>query len=449
MKISTRLSLFFSVIASGIFMMAGFAIYWLASTHRAEAFKERLLSRLEITEKIFLEKEQFTEKEIEKIKTHFSNSLPHEKEEVVALIKNEAPLSGNYPQAVFQQMVSNSNFYFEYNNRQGLSKKLKFPDRTYLLVVSATDTTGLRNLAYLKSRMVAMLLIAIPLILLSSFLIVRAALQPLTQKIQHANAIGADNLYQRLKVYNPEDEIGKLATAFNKLLDRIEASFEAQKSFISNASHEIRNPLTAIIGEAEIALSKPRNQQEYIEALQHMLAEAENLNTTVSNLLQLSKISANETALRFSKINFNNFVNETMTSFGFSNPDSQLHLYTAPKLQAKKAEIKANPALLKSVLFNLWDNACKFSANSPVEVSLTGTNGQVTLRITDKGIGIAPHDLEKIRNPFYRGKNALQVRGSGIGLALTEKILMLHQSSLQIQSELGKGTMVSFTLTCV
>ncbi len=289
--------------------------------------------------------------------------------------------------------------------------------------------------------------IGVPLILIGSFIITQKALLPLTKKIQHANAISASNLHQRLEVFNPDDEIGKLAIAFNKLLDRLELAFEAHKSFISNASHEIRNPLTAIMGEAEIAVSKSRSPEEYKESLNAILSEAEMLNSTVNNLLQLAKVTANEDGVWFENFDFSTFLSEVKTSFDFHNPKNKI-VVNQSNIENILA-VLGNKNLLKAAIFNLFDNAVKFSENKQVIVNLSTENKFVKLKISDMGQGISHEDLKNVKAPFYRGKNAIQIKGSGIGLSLTDKVVNLHKGDLTIQSQLDVGTDVEILLPLV
>lgn len=446
MKISTRLSFYFSALTSLVLIIVGVVIVWLASTHRESVFNERLNNRLNTTENIFLEQERFTDLEIERIKNQFSVTLPNEEENVVAFTPNNISQAlKRYPEEAWKEALPNQPHFFYFANKQGVSKIIKAEDRTYLVLVMATDTTGLANLAYLKSRLVLMMILVLPFIFLSSIYLTKTALKPLQDKINHANAIGATNLYQRLQVYNPNDEIGQMAVAFNKMLDRIEHSMETQKAFIANASHEIRNPLTAIIGEADVALTKSRSKEEYVETLQQIVIEAENLNGTVSNLLQLSKISTNPSQVQFIVLELNAFIKEAFQSFNVVNPNNKIQI----ELPKKTVFSSINSNLFKTVLYNLWDNAIKFSGNDVVVTRLTIVDSRAEVSITDAGIGIATEELAKIANPFFRGSNTIKIKGSGIGLALTSKILVLHQSSLQVQSEPGQGTRVWFSLPTV
>ncbi len=445
MKIRTRLSVEFSLIASAIFIVFGISVYWFASNHRISEFQERLNERVLITEKIFLEKSSFSKSEFDIITNQFSNTLPKETEEVIEIKKNkELVFKREYSIPVLSNFTLVDTYYFSYNKIQGLSKRFKIKGKEYLIIVTAVDETGLKNLAFLRNRIILLIIIGIPLLLLGSFVITKKALLPLSQKIKHANAIGASNLHQRLQVINSEDEIGKMAIAFNNLLDRLEASFEAQKAFISNASHEIRNPLTAIIGEAEVTLSKTRDPADYIESMNHILTEAEALNTTVNNLLQLSKISGNEEGVHFENIDFISFIEEVKTSFDFVNPAHAITLVHA--LEKGAVFIMGNKGLLKAALFNMFDNACKFSSNDEVSVKIYLEEDHLKVHIIDKGIGIAKTELEKVKAPFFRGKNTIKIKGSGIGLSLSDKIIALHNGQLSIHSELDEGTEVAIAL---
>ena len=445
MKISTRLAIYFSSITSLIYIIFGAAVYLSSSNHRVDEFQNRLEERLLITEKIFLEKDSFSPAEFEKINTQFLNKLPRETEEVVEIGGNKTAIfQYNYSQAVKKELLKSERYYFEEGDIQGLSKVFNVKGKNYLIIVTAVDQLGLQNLSFLGFRIIILILIGIPLILVGSFMISRRALSPLTRKIHHANSISASNLHQRLEVFNPDDEIGELAIAFNKLLDRLELSFDAHKSFISNASHEIRNPLTAIMGEAEVALTKTRKPEEYIESLNSILSETEVLSATVNNLLQLSKVTANEEGIRFESIEFESFLKEVKSSFDFVNPTNQIDIRV--ESMNGKWVLPGNKNLLKAVLFNLFDNACKFSENQKVEVSLSHENRMAKMVISDIGQGIMEEDLTKIKNPFYRGNNTVQIRGSGIGLSLADKIITLHKGQLKIESVLGSGTKVEIML---
>ena len=448
MKISTRLAITFSIIASVIFIAFGLTVYVFESNYRQQSFQERLKERVVITEKIFLEKESFSPIDFEKITNQFLHTLPEETEEVIQIQKNVKPVfKYKYPKEVKSDLSKNNTLEFEYSEIQGESRIFNVKGKDYLIIVTAVDHVGLENLSFLKSIIIILVLLGIPLISIGSFIIARRALLPISKKIAKANTITATNLHQRLKVHNPNDELGNMAIAFNKLLDRLEASFEAQKAFIRNASHEIRNPLTAIMGEAEVINSRLRTTEEYQKSLTTILSEAETLNLTVNNLLQLSKVNANEESINYQTLQFNDFLIEIKESFDFLNPKNQV--LVCVENDNKEFSISGNKNLLKTAILNLFDNACKFSSNNKVEVILKKDKNWLILTVKDIGIGIEKNDVEKIITPFYRGNNVINIKGSGIGLSLTSKIINLHEGVLEINSKIGVGTEVQVILPLI
>jgi len=448
MKISTRLAIKFSIISSVIFITFGLTIYVFESNYRKQSFQERLKERVVITEKIFLEKESFSPIDFEKITNQFLHTLPEETEEVIQIKKNFEPIfKYKYPKKIKSDLSKNNTLEFEYSEIQGESRIFNVKGKDYLIIVTAVDHVGLENLSFLKSIIIILVLLGIPLISIGSFIIARRALLPISKKIAKANTITATNLHQRLKVHNPNDELGNMAIAFNKLLDRLEASFEAQKAFIRNASHEIRNPLTAIMGEAEVINSRVRTIEEYQKSLTTILTEAETLNLTVNNLLQLSKVNANEESINYQTLQFNDFLIEIKESFDFLNPKNQVSL--SIEHYSKEFSISGNKNLLKTAILNLFDNACKFSSNNKVEVILKKDKNWLILCVKDLGIGIEKNDVEKIITPFYRGNNVINIKGSGIGLSLTSKIINLHEGVLEINSKIGVGTEVQVILPLI
>jgi signal transduction histidine kinase len=439
MKISTRLSTSFSIITSSIFILFGITIYLFSSNYQKHDFQERLKERVVITEKLFLEKESFQADELEKISNQFLQKLPKETEEVVQVKVNHTPVfTNNYPVDVKDKLIRSNTFSFEDSQIQGASRIFRVKGKNYLIIVTAVDEVGLQNLSFLRDIIILLISIGIPLIFLGSFIMARRALLPISKKINKANTIGATNLHQRLNVHNPNDELGEMAIAFNMLLNRLESSFEAQKAFIRNASHEIRNPLTAIMGEAEITNSKIRSTEEYQKSISTILSEAETLNSTVNNLLLLSKVAANEENINYHPITFNDLLIEIKGSFDFLNPKN--HIILNIDNGGINYSISGNENLLKTAIINLFDNACKFSSNKEVLVDLKRDKNWLLLIIKDNGIGIEKKDIEEILTPFYRGNNALKIKGSGIGLSLSSKIVNLHQGILKIQSQIGSGT---------
>jgi len=211
-----------------------------------------------------------------------------------------------------------------------------------------------------------------------------------------------------------------------RMVDRIDAAYQSEKSFISNASHELNNPLTAIQGECEISLLKERTPAEYQAALGRIASETKRIILLMKNLLFLSHgdkeilKNARETVLLadFLMQFVGNRVRFTTDHFAFA--------------------IEANPHLLKIAIGNILNNACKYSGEAPVEMQLKGS----VLTITDMGIGIPEEEITRVYQPFYRASNTREFAGHGIGLSLSMRILRSYGAEITITSEVGKGTTV-------
>ncbi len=442
MKISTRISIVFSILSSTVIIFFGVVLYQLEKYHSFSDFSRILKQRVNTTEQFFLEKSKYSESEFEKIKNQFTKKLPKEIEEVIDLSNNEQIKKLNhYPDDIKQEILNQNTFSFRNKNLQGESKKININGKEYLIIVTAFDEYGHQNLAFLLKIIILLIVFLIPIIFIFVFAYSKKILLPIHKKIIKANRIGASNLNERLRVLNPKDELGQLAIAFNQLLDRIEESFKTQKSFISNASHEIKNPLTAIMGEAEIALSKKRDVKDYVESLEIILQEAERLNLTVNNLLQLSKINAYKGRINFSKINAQTFIKSIIKGYRFINPNSKIKLINHID---NDIYLLINENLLKTAIINLIDNACKFSNNQPVKIEIGIENDFFIIKIIDIGIGIPESEINQITQPFYRASNTLSIQGSGIGMALTSKIIKIHNGKISIHSKVNIKT----TITC-
>ena len=200
------------------------------------------------------------------------------------------------------------------------------------------------------------------------------------------------------------------------------------------------------MGEAEITISKSRTAEEYKRSLSTILIEAEALNSSVNNLLELSKVNAYDGNIEFEKIPFTTLLDEIKKSFDFINPTNKIKLIIPTQIGNKLISVMGNKNLLKTAIINLYDNACKFSDNQIVSVSLIYDEFRLKLIIKDDGIGILAKDIHKIRAPFYRGNNAIKIKGSGIGLTLSSRIIQLHKGTLKIQSEENLGTEVHIEL---
>ena len=447
MKIRHKLFLSFSTVGSIILLIFGITIYLFSSNHKKQEFYNQLSHRVNITEKMFLEKDHFSEKDFEKIRQEFLHTLPEEEEEVIKI--GDAGIESvqyDYPKDFIRNIITNSHAWFEEGDRQGAGKYFHLDGKDYIVIVTAIDNSGIKKLIYLRGIIITGLIVCIFLFSLLSVPLSARIIKPLSYKIRMANMISANNLHQRLTGISSKDEIGELAIAFNHLLDRIENAFETRKRFISNASHEIRNPLTAIINEADISLEKKRTGDEYRESLNSISTEAERMQLLVDNLLELSKISDADTSFQFDYLPLIPLVEEVVKKYGFTGKENQIKVIIKEQPSGFDPGIWGNKNLIMSALTNIIDNACKFSNGKEVLITLSSEAQNAVITVQDEGIGIPEEDLNHITEAFYRASNARTIKGSGIGITLARRIVEIHKGELLISSKIGEGTEVKIYL---
>jgi len=212
-----------------------------------------------------------------------------------------------------------------------------------------------------------------------------------------------------------------------RMVNTIDAAYQSEKDFISNASHEINNPLTAILGECEITLLKERTPGEYEAALKRIATETKRIVQLMKHLLFLSHGDKEILKNATEPIMLANFLMQFLDDRIHFSPDTFAFV------------VDANPHLLKIAISNLINNALKYSGDKPVEIRLRGS----VLEIEDQGIGIPEEELDRIYQPFYRASNTREFKGHGIGLSLTMRILTLYGAEVKIRSAIGTGTTVS------
>jgi signal transduction histidine kinase len=212
----------------------------------------------------------------------------------------------------------------------------------------------------------------------------------------------------------------------NRMIEWIDSTYQSEKSFISNASHELNNPLTAIQGECEISLLKERTPSEYQAALMRIASETRRIIQLMKHLMFLSKGKEEILKTGSKTISLAEFLMQFMEKRIQFSPDNFSLM------------IDINPDLLKMALENIIGNALKYSGDKMVEIRLRGP----VLEIKDQGIGIPSEALNRVFQPFYRATNTREFPGNGIGLSLSLRILRMYGAEVTISSVLNEGTKV-------
>jgi len=269
------------------------------------------------------------------------------------------------------------------------------------------------------------------------------ALAPMARIVNQVDRIRPSDLSARLDAPNSHDEVSRLVITFNRLLDRIQFAFRMQKNFISNVSHELKNPLSVIIAQLEIALDRrERSAEEYRDTLVSVLEDTRELNEMTEKLLQLARVYSEDADIAFEQVRLDEIMLQTRDALLRLRPDYHIafDLEGMPDDEDQLC-ILGNEPLLRAAFLNLMDNGCKYSPDKRVEVKIHfDPLGRHRVEITDQGPGIPVKDLQLVFQPFYRSAQHIHIRGSGIGLSLVDSILKIHHIALDVASVQGQGT---------
>lgn len=301
--------------------------------------------------------------------------------------------------------------------------------------------TSLRQLA---SVLVGMSLGLWLLAAFASRWLCRRALTPVRRMASAARAMRAADREQRLPVADTGDELQELGQAFNDLLARLQEAFERQARFTGDASHQLRTPLTSLLGQIEIVLRHPRVAEEYQRVLSVLHDQAVQLRQIVDSLLFLARADAEAKSPPLERLDLRDWLTEHLASWSGHARAADLHLET---FGAGPFEVQAQAPLLRQLLDNLLDNACKYSrAGTPITVSLRAEADTICLIVADAGCGIAEEDVAHLFEPFYRSAHARRrgVPGLGLGLAVAQRIAAALGGVLHVHSQPGQGA--RFTL---
>lgn len=449
MKIRYRLTLLFTAICASILFAFAIIIYYSAFINRKKEFYNTLQKEAITKANVLLDanvdpetlqtiyhknRETLNEVEVAIYDTAF-NLLYHDAVEIDFV--KETP-------EMLQDVWNKGQITFEQDRWQVLGLLYQFNENDYIITAAAYDDYGYNKLSNLSKTLLTAWLAGIFVMMLAGRYFSAKSLSPVSKMIEKAEAITATNLDLRISEGGSQDEIAELAITFNKMLDRLEQSFEAQKQFVSNISHELRTPLAALMAELELGLRKKNLTDEGIQTMQKALEDARKLSRLSANLLDLARASYDATEISYKEVRLDELMMEARLDLISNQQHYKVNVEIDDTSDSDDSlVIVGNAYLLKTAFLNLMENACKFSEDHSVSVFIVTRDNLLNIEFKDKGCGIGKEDLPNIFKPFYRSKSHVHVVGHGIGLSLTKKILEIHHAKISVHSQLGSGTVFS------
>ena len=280
----------------------------------------------------------------------------------------------------------------------------------------------------------------IPLSTLGGYWIAKKAFRPLEEIIATADSINeAADLSARIETPPGNNEFTRLAKTFDRMFERLEASFEAEKQFTADASHELRTPISVIKGACEYGMKYDETPEERQETITMIHRQAEKMSTLVSELLSMTRLDQGTERANFTEADLSALIKsicQEQTEEGYT-----LHCDIEENIIAS-----IDVSLISRLLQNLLDNAVKYGRpNGGIWVSLCKKEGEIQLSVKDDGMGIPAEHREKIWQRFYQADPSRSGdNGAGLGLSMVKKIAEIHGGYMSLTSEEGKGS--TFTL---
>ena len=449
MNIRNKLTWRFILIVAVIMLVGSVLIYVFSAGHREEAFYNRLQSRANNIAKLLIEVDEVDINLLRKIETDNPVSLPDEKV-VIHDFRNNIVFSTDeahvitIDSALLDRIRLEDEVRFKQGTYEVLGFLFKGPHDRFVVVAAATDIYGFSKLANLRAILLFVFAISILSVSVSGWFFAGQALHPISKVVRQVDEISITRLNLRVDEGNGKDELARLAQTFNRMLERLEASFQVQRHFIANASHELRTPLAAVTGQLEVALLNTRTNEEYQGILRSVLEDIRSLNSLSNHLLLLAQANADDTGRKLSRLRIDELVWQCRDELVKHDPAYVVRIDLDHRVEDEsQLTIEGEEQLVKAALTNIMQNGCKYSSDHTTDVLIQPSPMGLTLTFHDRGIGIPQAELDHVFEPFYRGSNAQHILGHGIGLSMVQRIIQLHRGTIEVHSEENISTTIT------
>lgn len=452
MNIRFKITLLFTLLVMGILLLVSFSVYYFTEKGREAVFKLRLQAGANNRANLFA---MLGDNKMDILRRMDSSSTALISQRGLLIYDNETTPAyvffgnGVTPVPITKQMIAEV--------KTAKSKFLKrgeldicgiyhpYENKGIVVFYMGVDEDGKRRIEDLKRILLSSLLAGVIITILVGYIFSTQLVRPINRIIREVNDVSFNNLSDRINGGDGQDELSRLANTFNNLLSRLEESITIQKRFISNASHELSTPLTSISSQLQVTLYKERTTEEYHNVLYSIQEDVEQMRQLTKSLLDIAK-TGYEGGIELSEVRIDEIMLKIVADVKKINADYNVELEFGEFPDDDKSCLTyGNPDLLYSAIKNITENACKYSFDKKAYLFLKFDNNNIIAQVKNFGEVITPAEMESIFHPFYRGRNAGDIRGFGLGLALSQRIIALHKGRVQVQSDKINGTV--FTLT--
>jgi len=446
MTIRNRIAFQFSLIVAGILICYSLIIYVRSDNYRQTEFFDRLEQRARTVVRFLTQVEELDRNLLRIIDRKTLITLYDQKVMVFdsgnrILYSSIDEDSVAIPVSILEQIRQEKIVRTWMGEQQLFGLYAPEGPQPLTVVATAYDRSGQAELRNLRRTIVWSLLGGIGLTVGLGVLFAGQSLRPISRINKQVSTINARSLQQRLDEGNRQDEVAQLAINFNQVLGRLQQAFEQQRTFISHASHELRTPLAALKSELQLSLRHPLPADQYQHILRNLTDDTDRIIDLTNSLLVLAR------TLETPKLQVQHIV--LLDDVIFMARDELLNAHPHYRIDVRFSDlvasgehpqVRGDELLLRRMLLNLFDNACKYSADQRALVYIAQDTNTCRVSVTDEGIGIAADQLPQIFDPFYRADNARSHDGYGLGLSICKRIVELHNGRIDVTSQPEKGS---------
>ncbi|MFN4144402.1 MAG: ATP-binding protein [Runella sp.] len=439
MNIRTRLTLQFTLLVSGIFLLSFTAIYYLRLDYVEEDFYDRLEKKANTTANLLLTIEEVDSVLLKKIDNNnqdvfFNENLAIYGAENQEIYTSNDAINYTLTNDFLAEIRRKKKVRFREQNHKIVGVLYEHGSENVISIAGAEDKWGDQSLKSLLNILFWLFFGVIGIVAVAGWYFAGRALSPISRVVQEVKSVFPHRLDQSLTVENPKDEIGQLTSTFNDLLQQVAEAFRLQSLFISNVSHELKNPLMRIGTQIDVTLLKPRSIEEYQQLMLSVREDIRELGQMAETLLELAKVNDEARQVIYAQVRIDEVVWEARTLLMSVNQSYLVTVHFDDSLNNEtQLMISGNAQLLKTAFVNLMENGCKFSNDNSMKVTISSNAQELCIHFENSGVSLKPHELKLIFQPFYRSNNTAHIKGYGVGLSLVERIIKLHGGHINVE----------------
>jgi two-component system, OmpR family, sensor histidine kinase ArlS len=451
MTLKRRIAIGVSIIFSVLFGLAVTSVYISFSTFRKEEFFQRLEEKALTTTKLLVEVNEVDLRMLRLIDANTVNKLYSERTLVFdssyrLIYSSIDDANIRWRLDDLERLKNERLFYRTEDGKDMLGMYYEGGENDYYVLVAAEDKYGYSRLAYLRISLIITFLLGTVLVWMVTNYAIRRFLKPLDEFQEQITTITVNKLSVHMEESGDSEEINLLASAFNKMLLRIDSSFAAMREFTSNASHELRTPLTRIAFQLENLMKSGDHPEQTMSVLKAVTGNVYELSNLVNSLLLLSKMDRGELKSRFSRERMDEIIFAAHQQVNQMDNQFQINFSISDHEDSDATmEVFGSRPLLEAAMVNLLKNACLYSPDKRASVHMEQTGPhELCVTVSNLGKPLAPEEQERLFEPFTRGSNAVNTQGSGLGLRITRRILEYHNARISYAP--GEGDEHRFVL---